>query len=100
MIKEISLFDEINKGGFQTSLITTYNAYVPFYEEVVLRKLVSKGVHHNLVLMDKNQFLQSVKTAPPALAGTFYSLFPMDSPGAFHPKILFLAGKKIGRAHV
>jgi phosphatidylserine/phosphatidylglycerophosphate/cardiolipin synthase-like enzyme len=96
MIKEISLFDEINKGGFQTSLITTYNAYVPFYEEVVLRKLVSKGVHHNLVLMDKNQFLQSVKTAPPTLAGTFYSLFPMDSPGAFHPKILFLAGKKKG----
>ena len=96
MIKEISLYDEINKGGFQTSLITTFNAYFPFYEEVILRKLVSKSIHHNLVLMDKNQFSQSIKSAPPKLAGTHYSIFPMNSPGAFHPKILLLAGKKKG----
>lgn len=96
MIKEISLFDEIEKGGFQTSLITTYNAYLPFYEEVILRKLISKGMHHNTVLMDKNQFLHSVKSSPPRFAGTHYSLFPMHSPGAYHPKILFLAGKKKG----
>jgi len=96
MIKEISLYDEINNGGFETSLITTFNAYLPFYEEVILRKLVSKSIHHNLVLIDKNQFSQSIKSAPPRLAGTHYSLFPMFSPGAFHPKILLLAGKKKG----
>lgn len=96
MIKEISLFDEINKGGFQASLITTFNAYFPFYEEVILRKLVSKSINHNLILMDKNQFCRSIKSTPPRLAGTYYSLFPMYSPGAFHPKILLLAGKKKG----
>lgn len=96
MLKEISLFDEINKGGFQASFITTFNAYLPFYEEVILRKLISKSIHHNLVLMDKNQFIQSVKSAPPMLAGSYYSLFPMYSQGAFHPKILLLAGKKKG----
>ena len=29
----ISIFDVIKRGGFEASLITTFNATLPFYEE-------------------------------------------------------------------
>lgn len=51
----ISIFDVIKRGGYEASLITTFNSTLPFYEEVVLRKLVSAGCRHNVVLMDRSQ---------------------------------------------
>jgi len=44
MLPKISLMEELKKGGYEASLITTYNAYLPFYEEVVLRRLVNAGI--------------------------------------------------------
>ncbi len=96
MLKSISLLDEIKKGGLEASLITTYNTYFPFYEDVVLRRLTSRGVRHNVLLMDAGQCSQSVQQHPPLLAGRYFSLIPMRVNGAFHPKILLLVGKKKG----
>ena len=56
MLPKISLFDELRKGGYEASLITTFNAYLPFYEEVVLRRLVSCGIRHNVLMMDAKQY--------------------------------------------
>ena len=100
MIKRISLIEEIKQGGYEASLFTTFNAYLPFYEDVVLRKLVSSGARHNVLLMDQGQFAQSVANNPPQLAGKHYSLVPMHSNGAFHPKIILLIGKKKGSLFV
>ena len=33
------------RGKFDASIIATYNAYLPFYEDVVLRRLVASGCH-------------------------------------------------------
>jgi len=44
MLPKISLMEELKKGGYEASLTTTYNAYLPFYEEVVLRRLVNAGI--------------------------------------------------------
>jgi hypothetical protein len=44
MLPRVSLLDELRKGGFEASLITTFNTYLPFYEEVILRRLVNAGV--------------------------------------------------------
>jgi hypothetical protein len=96
MLKSVSLLDEINKGGFEASLVTTFNCYFPFYEEVVLRRLTSKGIRHNVLLMDAGQCSQAVSQHPPLLAGRYYSLLPMRVSGAFHPKVVLLAGKKKG----
>jgi len=100
MIDGISLIKEIKKGGYESSLFTTFNAYLPFYEDVVLRKLVSSGSRHNVLLMDESQFAQSVANNPPQLAGRAYSLLPMHSNGAFHPKVILLLGKKKGSLFV
>lgn len=96
MPDSISLLNVIKQGGFDASLITTFNASLPFYEEVVLRRLVAAGCQQNIVLMDHAQCSLSWQSEAtrPRLAGTAYSLLPISVPGAFHPKVCILAGKK------
>ncbi|MGV7241089.1 hypothetical protein [Caballeronia sp. M23-90] len=96
MFDSISLLNVIKQGGFDASLITSFNASLPFYEEVVLRRLVAAGCQQNIVLMDHAQCSLSWQSEAtrPRLAGTAYSLVPVSVPGAFHPKICILAGKK------
>lgn len=93
---EVSILDVIKRGGFEASLITTFNATLPFYEEVVLRRLIAAGVRYNVVLMDAAQCAQSwtSEAARPRLAGHSYTLVPMRAPGAFHPKVCLLLGPK------
>ncbi|MFC1585739.1 hypothetical protein ACFL5V_09350 [Fibrobacterota bacterium] len=96
MLDGISLLGDIKAGGFEASIITTYNAFLPFYEEVVLRRLVSSGCRHNVVLMDENEFRKSLKdeNRRPKYAGLEYTLIPIKAPKVFHPKIIFLVGPK------
>ena len=96
MSEPISIFEVIKRGGFEASLITTFNATLPFYEEVVLRKLVSAGCRHNVVLMDRAQCAVSwaSEATRPRLAGYGYTLLPVSAPGAFHPKLCILVGPK------
>lgn len=96
MLPKVSLLDELRKGGYEASLITTFNAYLPFYEEVVLRRLVNAGVRHNVLMMDVQQYAASIASHPPRLAGRRYTLLPIQVAGAFHPKLIFLAGKHKG----
>lgn len=96
MSEPISILDIIKRGGYEASLITTFNAHLPFYEEVVLRRLVSAGCRHNVVLMDRNQCSVSwgSEATRPRLAGHAYTLLPIGAPGAFHPKVCILVGPK------
>lgn len=92
----ISIFDVIKRGGYEASLITTFNATLPFYEEVVLRKLVGAGCRHNVVLMDQRQCAAAwdSEASRPRLAGYGYTLLPIGVSGAFHPKVCILVGPK------
>ena len=96
MAESISIFDIIKRGGYEASLITTFNATLPFYEEVVLRKLVSAGCRHNVVLIDQGQCAQvwDAEASRPRLAGYAYTLVPVGVSGAFHPKVCLLIGPK------
>lgn len=114
MIEELDLLSGIaGKGGegkssgpkrakFEASIIATYNAYLPFYEEVVLRRLVSSGCHYNVLLLDSGDLTQSLTapTAQPRLAGRAYTLVPMQAAGAFHPKVALLVGKNSVRLFI
>lgn len=94
--EEISLLAALKDGRFEASLITTFNATLPFYEEVVLRRLKAAGSNDNVVLMDSVQCARSWATPSlrPRIAGSSYTLIPVVAPGAFHPKICLLAGRK------
>jgi len=93
---EVSLLEVIKRGGYEASLITTFNATLPFYEEVLLRKLVAAGCRHNVVLMDRRQCAASWESQAtrPRLAGHAYTLLPIGVSGAFHPKVCLLLGAK------
>lgn len=96
MSEAIQLLQEISGGSWEASLITTYNAWLPFYENVVLRRLRKAGSLHNVVLLDTAQCAAALRTPEqrPRLAGTDYSLLPVRAGGAFHPKLLVLVGRR------
>jgi hypothetical protein len=94
MLPKVSLLDELRRGGYEASLIATFNAYLPFYEEVVLRRLQNAGVRNNVLLMDARQYGISIETHPPRLAGRHYTLLPVRVGAAFHPKVILLVGKQ------
>lgn len=96
MSEGVSILEVIKRGGYEASLITTYNATLPFYEEVLLRKLVSAGCRHNVVLMDRQQcaVAWASQATRPRSAGYAYTLLPIGVSGAFHPKICLLLGAK------
>lgn len=93
---EISLHEVLKEGGFEASLITTFNAYLPFYEEIVLSRLRASGCRHNVVLMDAAHChaVYSNEETRPRYAGREYTLVPMRSRAAFHPKIFLLVGRR------
>lgn len=90
------------RGKFEASILTTYNAYLPFYEDVILRRLVASGCQHNILLVDASDLSRSMDspTERPRLAGRAYTLVPIRAAGAFHPKVALLVGKKRARVFV
>lgn len=95
---EISVLDELRRGGFEFSFATTYNAYLPFYEDVVWRHLTAAGCRANVLLMDGRQCAATLSDegSRPRLAGREYTLIPARSRGAFHPKLMMLVGRERG----
>lgn len=96
MAEPLSLVDAIRKGDIGASLITTFNANLPYYEDFILRRLASVGCRNNVLLVDQKQLASAYlsEATRPRRAGIDYTLVPIDVQGAFHPKICLLAGKK------
>jgi hypothetical protein len=96
LLSDISIRDLVESKGFEASLITTFNASLPYYEELLLRRLRANGCRHNVVLMDSAQCaaVWGTESARPRQAGYDYSLIPIRSAGAFHPKVSIFAGPK------
>ena len=93
---EISLVDFIDRGGFEASIITSFNANLRFYEEIILHRLQTKGCRRNVVLMDAAQCAATWKSEAtrPRTAGVEYTLIPMHFGASFHPKVTMLLGPK------
>lgn len=97
-----SLLEGLRQPGYRSSVIATYNCYFPFYEEVVLRRLVTAGCTHNVLLVDSAWCAEAYATEElrPQRAGRDYTLIPVRTAGAFHPKILLRLGKSKASLHV
>jgi hypothetical protein len=98
----LSLLSLLKQPGFEAALVTTFNVYLPFFEEVVHRRLLSAGCRHIVLAADAHQLGEAMcdPYQVPHLAGRSYVLAPMTARGAFHPKILMLLGPKTGRLFV
>ncbi len=97
-IASTSLLEHISESGFRSSVFTTYSCYFPFYEEVVLRRLMAAGCVHNILLVDANRCAEAFafEDLRPRRAGRDYTLVPVNVGGAFHPKLFLRLGKSKG----
>lgn len=97
-----SLLDALSESGFQASIIATYSCYFPFYEEVVLRRLLDKGCTNNILLVDAARCAEAFgsEETRPRRAGCDYTLLPIHLNGAFHPKLIVTIGKSKGALFV
>jgi hypothetical protein len=101
--RPVSLLEELRAGsGFEAGLLTTFNAYLPFLEEVVLPRLRAADCHYLIVLMDGAQLAAELidKSRRPRAAGRRYGLLPIARGGVFHPKVGLLVGPKKARVIV
>lgn len=101
--KPISLLEALETGsGFEAALITSFNVYFPFMEEVVLRRLHASGCHYVLALMDGGQLAADLvdRSRNPKGAGRRYGLLPIGCKSSFHPKVALLVGPRGARVLV
>lgn len=97
-----SLLDALSETGFQASVIATYCCYFPFYEEVILRRLLDRGCTNNILMVDAGLCAEAFASddSRPRRAGRDYTLVPVDLRGAFHPKLIVALGKAKGALFV
>ena len=97
-----SLLDALSETGFQASVIATYCCYFPFYEEVVLRRLLDRGCTNNILMVDAGLCAEAFASEDtrPRRAGRDYTLVPVHLRGAFHPKLIVALGKSKGALFV
>jgi hypothetical protein len=97
-----SLLDALSEAGFQSSVIATYCCYFPFYEEIILHRLLDRGCTNNVLMVDARLCARafSDEDARPRRAGRDYTLVPIDLDGAFHPKLIVRLGKSKGALFV
>lgn len=94
-MKNKILLKEIPSGRFHSALFTTYSINLYYLEQQVLPMLGSKNIHYISILVDSNM-LSSQLDAYSLLSQKKkrnYSIHGIQSNGAFHPKIIFLAGQ-------
>lgn len=99
----ISLLEEFRRGTvFEAALVSTFNLYFPFLEELVLRRLKSLGCSYIVTLADAGQVTAEISepSRQPKMAGKRYALLPIPAAGVFHPKIGLFVGPKSARVIV
>ena len=97
-----SLMDVLSETGFQASVVATYSCYFPFYEDVVLRRLLDKGCTNNILMVDGGSCAEAFghDATRPRRAGRDYTLVPVHMRGSFHPKLIVVLGKLKGALFV
>ena len=93
-VAAFSLLDVLSETGFQASVIATYCCYFPFYEDVVLRRLLDKGCTNNVLMVDAGLCVEAFAddATRPRRAGRDYTLVPVHLRGSFHPKLIVALG--------
>lgn len=97
-MNSISLFKDLARTGFHTSIVTTYSVDAAFYDGSLHHRLRAYGSDNNILMADANMLQRAIAETPESFgrAGTAYALLPISVPGAFHPKITIRLGSDAG----
>lgn len=102
----MKLYKELKDGGYHSSIASTFNVDITFYDQVVQHRLRSVGCSNNVLLVDANMWRQTVgsEVIAPRNIGRSYILWPVDASSdggtgysCFHPKLFVQLGKRQGR---
>ena len=93
-MKSRILLKEIPSGKFHSAIFTAYSINLYYLEQQVLPLLGSKGIHYVSILADgamlSNQLEHYGYLSQQRKRN--YAVHGIQSSGAFHPKLIFLAG--------
>lgn len=94
-----SLFDDLKRSGFHSSVLTTYSVDPAFYDANIQHRLRAFGCQNNLLMADAAMLSQALEQLPEAFlhAGRKYLIAPIEGSGCFHPKIMLRYGKTKAR---
>lgn len=93
-MKNRILLKEIPSGKFHSAIFTTYSINLYYLELQVLPLLGSKGIHYVSILADGAMLSTQLEHYGylSQQRKRNYSVHGIQSSGAFHPKLIFLAG--------
>lgn len=88
------LLNEIPAKEFHSAIFTTYSINLYYLEQQVLPMLAGRGIYYVSVLADSNMLSEQLESMSSGIKSRqrTYSINGMQSNGAFHPKLIFLAG--------
>ena len=88
------LLNEIPSKEFHSAIFTTYSVNLYYLEQQVLPLFRSKEIHYISVLADSNMLSQQLETMSLCCQKRqrTYAVNGILCKGAFHPKLIFLAG--------
>jgi|GEM_PF-1682307 len=93
-MKNRVLLKEIPKGKFHSAIFTTFSINLYYLEQQVLPLLGSKGIHYVSILADgvmlSSQLENYAQLSQQRKRN--YAIHGIQSKGAFHPKMILLAG--------
>lgn len=87
------------KNKYHSCVITSYSIDLAFFEQLILPRLRGAGITNINLLVDASMLEKYLASHLSSSATKFkanYSITPVHIKGAFHPKMLFLAGKDKG----
>lgn len=93
-MKNRNLLKEIPSGKFHSAIFTTYSINLYYLEQQVLPLLGSKGIHYVSILADGAMLSSQLENFGylSRQRNRNYAINGIHSNGAFHPKLIFLAG--------
>lgn len=93
-MKNRILLKEIPSGKFHSAIFTTYSINLYYLEQQVLPLLGSKGIHYVSILADSRMLSMQLENYGylSQQRKRNYAINGIQSNGAFHPKLIFLAG--------
>lgn len=87
------------KNKYHSCVITSYSIDLAFFEQLILPRLRGAGITNINLFVDASmleKYLASHLGNSSKKFNANYSITPVHLTGAFHPKMLFLAGKEKG----
>lgn len=91
----ISLFKDLKRSGWHSSIMTTFSVDPAFYDASVAWRLRTYRCENNLLLADSRMLARALDASPEAFrdAGRKYLIVPSRARGCFHPKLHLRLGK-------